>query len=48
MESVMIADMLHTPGDMERISDYSLNLSSVAKKINSEESSNRPKHLSNR
>jgi len=36
-ESVMIADMLHTLGDMERISDYSLNLSSVAKKINSEE-----------
>ena len=33
-ESVMVADMLHVLGDMERISDYSLNLSSTAKKIN--------------
>lgn len=33
-ESVMIADMLHVLGDMERISDYSLNLLSAAKKIN--------------
>jgi phosphate:Na+ symporter len=33
-ESVMIADMLHVLGDMERISDYSLNLSSTTKKIN--------------
>ncbi|MBE5826596.1 MAG: Na/Pi cotransporter family protein [Butyrivibrio sp.] len=32
-ESVMIADMLHVLGDMERISDYSLNLSATAKKI---------------
>ena len=36
-ESVMIADMLHVLGDMERISDYSLNLSSTAKKINRDE-----------
>lgn len=33
-ESTMIADMLHVLGDMERISDYSLNLISTAKKIN--------------
>lgn len=33
-ESRMIADMLHSLGDMERISDYSLNLSATAKKIN--------------
>ncbi|MCR4587933.1 MAG: Na/Pi cotransporter family protein [Lachnospiraceae bacterium] len=35
-ESVMIADMLHVLGDMERISDYSLNLSSTVKKITQE------------
>lgn len=33
-ESVMIANMLHVLGDMERISDYSLNLSAATKKIN--------------
>lgn len=33
-ESKMIADMLHCLGDMERISDYSLNLSTIIKKIN--------------
>lgn len=33
-ESIAIATMLHVLGDMERISDYSLNLSAVTKKIN--------------
>lgn len=33
-ESIVVANMLHALGDMERISDYSLNLISVAKKVN--------------
>ena len=35
-ESMAIANMLHALGDMERISDYSLNLSAAIKKINRE------------
>ncbi|MBQ7515945.1 MAG: Na/Pi cotransporter family protein [Schwartzia sp.] len=33
-ESISIANMLHVLGEMERISDYSLNLSTATKKIN--------------
>jgi phosphate:Na+ symporter len=44
-DNLLIADMLHSLGDMERISDYSLGLSQTAKKIAKADFSNKKEFI---